>query len=80
MIKNDRRRPMVFISKVTGGIVTAVPTTILATGKVARFSTGARCEPTRPPTKTTIELTDNIKAWEVVRSQTFLGSLFIEVV
>jgi len=77
MIKKERRRPMVFINNVTGGMVTAVPTTILATGKVARFSNGASWVPTSPPTKTTSELTDNIKACEMVRSHTFLGSPFI---
>lgn len=75
--KNDLRRPMVFISSVTGGMVTAVPTTILATGSVARFSSGASFVPTKPPAKTTSELTESNSAWEMVSIHTLRGRLFI---
>lgn len=58
-------------------MVNVVPTTILATGRVAKFSIGANFEPINLPTKTTIELTDNKSACEMVSIQILCGRLFI---
>lgn len=60
-------------------MVSAVPITILATGKVERFSIGANSAPTKPPAKTTNELTDKKSACEIVNNQTFLGKPNIQV-
>jgi hypothetical protein len=62
MKRNERFRPILFISKATGATAHAVPITIRATGKVERVFTGASCAPTIPPAKTTIEVTDMIRA------------------
>jgi hypothetical protein len=58
--------------------VTAVPTTIVATGRVARLFKGARVLPIMPATNTIKTLSDIKSARQTVNIQTFLGRFNIE--
>ena len=60
--------------RLTGRIVSAVPTTIMATGRVERFFTEVSELPIIPPTKTMNTATDIKNAEHIANSQTFFGS------
>jgi hypothetical protein len=55
-------------------MVSAVPTTIIATGSVERFFTEVSELPIIPPTKTMNTATDIKNAEHIANSQTFFGS------
>jgi|TARA_B100000768_G_C11024402_1_gene267454 hypothetical protein len=61
-----------------GMILTAVPTTIVATGKVDKLFTGARVLPIMPAINTIKTLSDIKSARQTVNIQTFLGRFNIE--
>ena len=61
-----------------GMILTAVPTTIVATGRVDKLLNGARVLPIMPATKTIKTLSDIKRARQAVNIQTFLGRFNIE--
>ena len=61
-----------------GITLNAVPTTIVATGKVARLFKGARVLPIMPATNTIKTLRDIKRDRQAVNIQTFLGRLNIE--
>jgi len=61
-----------------GMILTAVPTTIVATGRVDKLFKGVRALPIMPATKTIKTLSDIKRARQAVNIQTFLGRFNIE--
>jgi hypothetical protein len=61
-----------------GMTLIAVPTTIVATGKVDKLFKGASALPIIPPTNSIKTLSDIKRARQAVNIQTFLGRLNIE--
>ena len=61
-----------------GMILTAVPTTIVATGRVDKLFRGARVLPIMPAINTIKTLSDIKSARQTVNIQTFLGRFNIE--
>ena len=78
-LKKTFLRPKIDIIRMAGIILTAVPTTIVATGNVAKLSEGASNIPIKPPTKTQKTLSDINSARQAVNIQTFLGRFNIEL-
>ena len=72
-------RPKIDINRIAGITVTAVPTTIVATGRVDKLFKGARVLPIMPATNTIKTLRDIKSARQAVNIQTFLGSFNIEL-
>ena len=73
-LKKTLLRPKRDISRLTGRIVSAVPTTIIATGRVERFLKSVSELPIIPPTKTMNTATDINNAELIANNQTFFGS------
>jgi hypothetical protein len=77
-LKKTFLRPKIDISRMAGIILTAVPTTIVATGKVDKLFKGARTLPIMPATNSIKTLRDIKRAKQAVNIQTFLGRFNIE--
>ena len=72
-LKKTFLRPKIDMSRIAGITLNAVPTTIVATGKVARLFKGARVLPIMPATNTIKTLRDIKRDRQAVNIQTFLG-------
>ena len=79
MPKKTFLRPKIDISRMAGMILTAVPTTIVATGNVDKLFEGASTLPIMPPTNSIKTLSDINSARQAVNIQTFLGRFNIEL-
>ena len=78
-LKKTFFRPKIDINRMAGMTVTAVPTTIVATGRVDKLFKGARVLPIMPATNTIKTLSDIKRARQAVSIQTFLGRFNIKL-
>ena len=76
-LKKTFFRPNIDINLMTGITLIAVPTTIVATGKVDKLLIGERPLPIMPATKTIKTLRDMNRDWQAVKIHTFFGRLNI---
>jgi hypothetical protein len=73
-LKKTFFRPNIDISRITGMMLSAVPTTIVATGSVDKLFEVASVFPTIPPTNNMNTLSDIKRARLIASIQTFFGS------
>jgi hypothetical protein len=73
-LKKTFFRPNIDISRITGMMLSAVPTTIVATGSVDKLFEVASVFPIIPPTNNMNTLSDIKRARLIASIQTFFGS------